>query len=167
MFYSFLSQWDWWQRAEVLAIQGAEAESSQASGLPERQSELKVMLGNLVKPCLRTESEGDAEDVVQGLRADLACEALRSVPSIGRKIIDFATIRSRLVGSYLLDKFHFLSHDYIPRLNPSHFFILPKDHILCQQNMTFCDSFEVSLELVTVFLMLSFFLGLSLLGKLK
>lgn len=93
--------------------------------------------------------------------------ALRSVPSIGRNIIDFATIPTLLVGSYPLDKFHFLPHDYIPRLNPSHFFILPKDHILCQQNMMFCDSFEVSLGLVTVFVILSFFLELSLLGKLK
>lgn len=80
VFYSLLSQWDWWQRAEVLAIQGAEAESSQASGLPERQSELKVMLGNLVKPCLKTESEDNGEDVVQGLRADLACEPCAQSP---------------------------------------------------------------------------------------
>lgn len=62
-----------------LARQGAEAESSQASGLPEQQSEFKIMLGNLVKPCLKTESEEDAEDVVQRLRG-LACEALHSIP---------------------------------------------------------------------------------------
>lgn len=85
MFYSFLSQWGWWQRAEVLALQGAEAESSQVSGLPELQSELKIMLDTLVKACLKTKSENGGEDGAPWLSAYLRCEALSTIPGIWNK----------------------------------------------------------------------------------
>lgn len=108
-----------WLGLVVLAVQEAKAEGSQASGLPELQSELKITLGNLVRPCLKTKSAKGAEcgSVTEG--SPHTCEAPGMIPSVANKNSKTSYHLIPVSQFRVWNRFYLISQDVTPRAQPS------------------------------------------------